>query len=92
MNPFERRRKRLPKVVRRKLGREFAYGQYHDWLIEIDDRLRGKAELIILIHEMLHHLMPQATEHQVIEWSNELAALLWREGYRYTDNEQGIPD
>ena len=50
-------------VIRRKLGRHRALGQAHgEGTIEIDERLKGRPHLEILIHEFLHEwewLLPE---------------------------------
>lgn len=80
------------KVIKRKLGREKAYGLAHsDGIIEIDERLKGRKLLEILIHEALHILNPTHEEDEVVKQSKALTKLLWKEGYRLTDNELGQP-
>ncbi len=45
------------RIKYRKLGKENAYGVAHsDGLIEIDERLKGKKHLEIIVHETLHLL------------------------------------
>ena len=80
------------KVIRRKLARERAWGLSHsDGIIEIDERLKGRKLLEILIHEAMHILNPEMTENEVVRQSKALTKLLWREGYRWTDNDQSQP-
>lgn len=80
--------KKLPKVVRKKLGRYNAYAQYHsNGLIEIDPKFKGKKELILMIHEYLHSLNPNWEEDEIIEYSESIAAFLWKHEYRKIDNE-----
>ena len=76
-----------PKVRERKLGRHHAIGLCHpDGLIEIDERLRGKARLDILIHEYLHHIHPTATEAYVDHTASKLAEFLWSQRVRIIDS------
>jgi len=84
--PFEFRPRKQPKVIRRKLGREASWGSYCDGVIEIDDRLKGKQEFTILVHEYLHHIQPELSEEEVIRVSESLVPFLWKQGYRKVDN------
>jgi hypothetical protein len=80
---------KLPKVIRRKLGKEKCYGLYVESKIHLEERLKGKKELEVLIHEMDHHLHQQLDEETIIKIARQKAELLWREGYRKVDtNEQ----
>jgi hypothetical protein len=77
------------KVRYRKLGREKVNGWAHlgDNLIEIDERLRGKQLLEILIHEAFHLQNPSWEEEEVIRKSKELTTILWKEGIRPIEND-----
>ena len=77
------------KVKYRKLGREFAFGLSHteNDLIELDERIKGKKHLEVLVHECLHLLYPHLEEDEVIRDSIRIIKTLWGEGYRRT--EQG---
>lgn len=71
------------KVIHRKLGKEKAWGLAHaDGVIEIEERLKGKKHLEIVIHEALHVLNPTFSETKVIEHSKEICRVLWSLGYR----------
>ena len=52
------------KVVYRKLGKEKVYGwaNSENNSIEIDERLKGKKQLEIILHEALHLLHPELEE------------------------------
>jgi hypothetical protein len=69
-------------IVERKLGREKAFGQYFDGVVEIDPRLDSFDYLDTLIHEMLHHHFPDASEAQVTEIATKMATQIWRKDYR----------
>lgn len=69
-------------IVERKLGREGAYGQYYDGVIEIDPRLDAFEYLDTLIHEMLHHHFPDLSEEDVTEIATKMATQIWRKNYR----------
>jgi len=81
---MKKRLKRTPKIIRRKLGRERAYGQYFEesQTIELDSRLEKKVALDTLIHEALHHIVPRMTEKQVLTTATQLATILWDQNYR----------
>ena len=76
------------RIIRRKLGKERAYGQCtpgrkaDSWLIEIDERLKGKRHLRVLIHELCHALFPCASETATLRVEKILGDVLWRQGYR----------
>lgn len=72
----------------RKLGREKAAGLAHtkDRLIELDPNQRGFDLLDSAIHEIIHIQQPDLSEEAVIEFSNEMADLLWKLNYRLVDN------
>lgn len=71
------------KIIYRKLGKEKALGQAHsDGLIEIDERLKSKKKLEIIIHEMLHILNPEFSESKVLDQSKKMSKILWQENYR----------
>ena len=53
-----------------------------DFSIWLDDRLKGKAKLDTLIHELLHAEHPELTEEQVTETATHLAEVLHGEGWR----------
>jgi hypothetical protein len=80
------------KIVYRKLGKEQAYGiASSDGVIEIDERLRSKKHLEVLIHEILHILNPKDSENTIIKKSVTLTKILWKEGYRRIDQSDHEP-
>ncbi len=80
------------KVIYRKLGKEQAYGiSSSDGVIEIDERLRGKKALEILIHELMHLINPKDCEKTIIRKSIILTKILWQEGYRKIDDTIDLP-
>jgi hypothetical protein len=83
INLFTWRKFELPKTVYKKMGKHH-YGLFlpHTDEIEIDERLKGKRELEIHIHEMLHWASSFLTEDVVRMISRKLTDYLWREGYR----------
>jgi hypothetical protein len=80
------------KIIYRKLGREQAHGLANsDGVIEIDERLKGKKHLEILIHEVLHCIYPRSSEATIVKNSVMLTRLLWKEGYRRVDQKEDEP-
>ena len=82
--------KRL-KFKRLKLGREKIHGLANVYPLLIDERLKGKKELEIMIHEMLHYLDMSMDEETVVRHSILLTNSLWFEGFRKVDNSNDIP-
>lgn len=76
------KRKKNPKVVHRKLGRERAHGMYLNNVIEIDPTLAPMRYLIVLIHEYLHHIQPEWSEEKVDAEGEALGRFLWKQGFR----------
>jgi hypothetical protein len=75
-----------------KLGKQKVWGFAHsDGLIEIDERLKGKKKLEIIIHEVMHLLNPTDEEDEVVRKSVLLTNTLWHEKYRVVDNTEDIP-
>ena len=60
------------------------WGQCHhdQQMIEISRRAKGRLELDTLIHEMIHATNPWLTEEVVNETATNIAAVLWKLGYR----------
>lgn len=80
------------KIKYRKLGKEQAYGiAESDGNIYIDERLKGKKHLEILLHEVLHLLNPTEDEKTIIRKSVTLTKILWNEGYRRVDDTNDEP-
>lgn len=80
------------KIIYRKLGKEQAYGiSSSDGVIEIDERLRGKKAMEILIHELMHLINPKEDEKTIIRKSIILTKVLWKEGYRKIDDTIDLP-
>ena len=79
------------KYVRRKLGKERAFGQQHGNVCEIDERLKGKKELEICIHEPMHYLCPYMSEEEVTRVAAALTRALWKDGWRRVDNTEHEP-
>jgi hypothetical protein len=80
------------KIIYRKLGREKAHGMASsDGIVELDERLKGKKHLEILIHEVLHLLYPRNSEETIVRNSVTLTRILWKEGHRRIDQKEDEP-
>jgi hypothetical protein len=79
------------KFKRAKLGRERIWGDADNYPLRIDDRLKGKKELEIYIHESLHYLFPKLNEEEIEKKSILLTNTLWHECYRKVDNTNHHP-
>lgn len=75
--------RRIP-ITEKKLGRANVYG----WAyakppkIEIDERLRGRFQQEVLLHELLHIALPQLEEECVTKTAEFLSYHTWRFGLR----------
>lgn len=80
--------KKLPKVIKRKLGRHNAWGLFdsNNDVIEIDERLKGKRLLEIHFHELEHWMYPEKSEEEVIKASRIKTEYFWKQGFRFIDN------
>lgn len=87
MEVFTVRPKKQPKVVRKKLGKNHAWGQYlaDSNTIEIDERVKGRRELVLYIHEYFHKLFPEMSEEDILVKSEHLAHFLWKHHFRKVD-------
>lgn len=80
------------KIIYRKLGKEQAYGICSsDGIIEIDERLKGRKMLEVLLHELMHYINPMDDEKTIIRKSVTLTKVLWKEGYRKIDDTIDLP-
>jgi hypothetical protein len=78
---------RVKSITHSKIGRNKAIGLAYceSGEIVIDERLRGKEHLEILLHEVVHILNPKWSEIKVIGHANEMAKILWDQKYRKVD-------
>jgi hypothetical protein len=82
-----KKKKKYPKIIEKKLGREKAHGlAWDDGVINLDPRLKGRHRLKILIHEICHHIWPKMSETEVTKKSGVVSNILWDQGYRRADN------
>lgn len=87
MPVFTTQPKKQPKLLRKKLGREQLWGSfdYGTNTMEIDDRLKGRKEMIIIIHEYFHFLFPEMSEDEVVTKSEYISDFLWKHHFRKVD-------
>jgi hypothetical protein len=75
------------KVVYKKLLRNKAIGLSDgSGTIEVDERVKGRQLMEIIIHECLHELFPELEEEEIINKSIVISKTLWHEGFRRMDN------
>ena len=80
------------KIKYSKLGKQKVWGFAHsDGLVEIDERLKGKKKMEIIIHEVMHLLNPEDSEEEVVRKSVILTNTLWHEKYRMIEDHKDIP-
>lgn len=80
---------KLPRVIRKRLGKNKVWGFYHsDNEIEIDSTLTGKKELEIMLHELSHGVFPEFSEDKIVQVSRIFTDFLWKNHYRKIDNEE----
>lgn len=59
--------------------------------IEVDSSLRGKKLIEILLHEVVHLKMPEATEEQVEQLAAAQTQVLWDQVFSKMDNSDPKP-
>lgn len=76
-----------------KLGRNkvWGYATPSTNVVELDERLKGKKHLEILTHEVIHLLLPGASEEETERISIGLTKVLWSQGYRRVDDSDHLP-
>ena len=79
------------KFKRVKLGRQKIWGLADEYPLLIDDRLKGKKEMEIYIHESMHYLFPKLSEEEIERKSILLTNTLWHEKYRKIDDSNDHP-
>jgi hypothetical protein len=73
-------RGRWVRIVERQLRN--AMGTYEPGVITLHGTLQGVSRLDTLLHEALHHCLPDFDEAAVDEIAGDLAAMLWAQDYR----------
>lgn len=75
------------KITYKKLGRHNANGLAYldEKRIEVDERLKSRKLLEILIHEKLHLLNPEWSESKICYQSKSICSMLWQQKFRRID-------
>ena len=81
---------RHPRVVIRKLGKHKSWGLF-DGEIHIEQRLKGRRKMEILIHEYLHFLDYDKPEEIVDLEARKITDFLWGQGVRIVEKEEKLP-
>lgn len=79
------------KVTYRNLKKAWGYAVMDKDSIIMDKQLHGKKHLEILIHEMTHLILPEATEEEVERISILMTNTLWQQKYRRVDDRNILP-
>lgn len=80
------------KIKYKKLGKQKVWGLAHsDGIVEIDERLKGRKKMEIIIHEVMHLLNPNDSEEEIVRKSVLLTNTLWHEKYRMIEDHKDIP-
>jgi hypothetical protein len=71
-------------ISERRLGRHQAWGMFWEAAkkIEIDPNQSSRHYLYVLVHELLHMALPEATEDGVIRIAKLVAKGVWQQGFR----------
>ncbi|MEM6260210.1 MAG: hypothetical protein AAGI37_18190 [Planctomycetota bacterium] len=56
-----------------------------EFIIWIDERIRGQRKLEALVHETVHAARPDLSEEEVTALGASIRMVLWGEGYRHRD-------
>jgi hypothetical protein len=79
------------KVIYKNLKKAWGYADLGMNHVVMDKQLHGKKHLEILIHEMTHLCMPDATEEEVERMSILMTNTLWQQKYRRVDDRNILP-
>lgn len=75
-------KRKKTKVIYKKLKKYWGWSDNRTNVIELSDKLKGKAHMKYLIHEHLHLLLIPYDEEHIKEMSLKMSNLLWEQGYR----------
>lgn len=79
------------KVVYKNLKKAWGYADLETKEIIIDKKATGKKHMEILIHEVSHLLLPDASEEEIVRISVYLTNTLWQQKYRRVDDRNHTP-
>lgn len=79
------------KVIYKNLKKSWGYADLEKKEVIMDKSLNGKKHLEILLHELTHLLLPEATEEEVERISIYITNTLWQQKYRRIDDRNHLP-
>lgn len=79
------------KVIYKNFKKVWGYADLATREIHIDKKANGKKHMEILIHEMTHLLLPDASEEEVVRISIYITNTLWQQKYRRIDDRNHEP-
>lgn len=79
------------KVIYKNFKKVWGYADLATREIHIDKKANGKKHMEILIHEMTHLLLPEASEEEVVSISIYITNTLWQQKYRRIDDRNHEP-
>ena len=79
------------KVLYKNLKKAWGYADLSRKEVIMDRSLNGKKHLEILIHELCHLCIPEATEEEVVRMSIYITNTLWQQKYRRIDDRNNTP-
>lgn len=79
------------KVIYKNFKKVWGYADLATREIHIDKKANGKKHMEILIHEMTHLLLPEASEEDVVRISIYITNTLWQQKYRRIDDRNHEP-
>lgn len=79
------------KVIYKNFKKVWGYADLTTREIHIDKKANGKKHMEILIHEMTHLLLPEASEEDVVRISIYITNTLWQQKYRRIDDRNHEP-
>lgn len=79
------------KVSYKNLKKAWGYADLDKKEVVMDRSLHGKKHLEILLHEVCHLLIPEASEEEIVRMSIYLTNTLWQQKYRRIDDRNTTP-
>jgi hypothetical protein len=79
------------KVIYKNLKKAWGYADLTNKEVIMDRSLNGKKHLEILLHELTHLCLPEATEEEVVRMSIYITNTLWQQKYRRIDDRNHLP-
>lgn len=79
------------RVSYKNLKKAWGYADLDKKEIIMDRALHGKKHMEILIHEVSHLLLPDASEEEIVRISIYITNTLWQQKYRRVDDRNHLP-